>query len=163
MLFNKNLLRIYIGFEPKSENRFYVWSCNFWSRIDTWILTVTFFRHGMGEQIWRKIFSKIYCKMLIFPLKNRPNQVYTTFPENPDMAGVQIAIKHAKIVENSKFKKIEKWILELPFGGGFIKIHQPARFVQHFEISSIFACFIALWKKITNVTNLYRILTHVVQ
>ena len=43
--------------------------------------------------------------------------VFSTFPENPDMAGVQITIKHAKIVENSKFKNI---ILELPFDIGFI-------------------------------------------
>ena len=28
------------------------------------------------------------------------------FFENPDMADVQIAIKHVKIVENSKFKNI---------------------------------------------------------
>ena len=106
-----NLLRNYIGFEPKSkksENRFYVWSCNFWSRIDTWILTVTFLRPRMGEQIWGNNFSKIYCKMLIFPLKNRSNEVFSTFPENPDLADVQIAIKHAKIDENSKFKKILK-------------------------------------------------------
>ena len=73
--------------------------------------------------------------MLIFLLKNRPNQVFSTFPENTDLTDVQIAIKHAKIDENSKFKKkFENLILELPFGGGFIKIHQPARFLQHFEI-----------------------------
>ena len=59
--------------------------------------------------------------MLIFLLKNRPNQVFSTFPENPDLADVQIAIKHAKIDENSKFKKnLENLILELPFGIGFI-------------------------------------------
>ena len=46
--------------------------------------------------------------MLIFLLKNRPNQVFSTFPENPDLADVQIAIKHAKIDENSKFKKNSK-------------------------------------------------------
>ena len=47
--------------------------------------------------------------------------VFSTFPENPDLADFQIAIKHAKIDENSKFKKkIEKLILELPFGTGFI-------------------------------------------
>ena len=31
---------------------------------------------------------------------------FLAFFENPDMVGVQIAIKHAKIYENSKFKKI---------------------------------------------------------
>ena len=65
--------------------------------------------------------------MLIFLLKYRSYLVFSTFPENPDMAGVQIAIKHAKIVENSKLKKkFENIILELPFGVGFIKIHQLA-------------------------------------
>ena len=59
--------------------------------------------------------------MLNFLLKNRPNQVFFTFFENPDLAGVQSALKHAKINENSKFKKkFEKLILELSFGGGFI-------------------------------------------
>ena len=73
--------------------------------------------------------------MLIFLLKNRPNQVFSTFPENPDLADVQIAIKHAKIDENSKFKKnLENFILELPFGIGFIKIHELARFLQQFEV-----------------------------
>ena len=52
--------------------------------------------------------------------------VFFNIFENPDIADVQIVIKHAKIDENSK--KIEKLILELPFGGGFIKIHQLARF-----------------------------------
>ena len=47
--------------------------------------------------------------MLIFLLKNRPNQVFSTFPENPDLADVQIAIKHAKIDENLKFKKNRKF------------------------------------------------------
>ena len=44
------------------------------------------------------------------------------FFENPDMADVQSAIKHAKIVENSKFKKqnSKHLILELPFAIGFI-------------------------------------------
>ena len=46
--------------------------------------------------------------MLTFLLKNRPNQVFSTFPENPDLADVQIAIKHAKIDENSKLKKTRK-------------------------------------------------------
>ena len=47
-----NLLRIYIGFEPKSEkseNRFYVWSCNFWSRIAMDISNLTFSRPGTIE------------------------------------------------------------------------------------------------------------------
>ena len=59
---------------------------------------------------------------------------YDFFPENPDMAGVQIAIKNAKIVESSKFKKIENIIPELQFGIGFIGIHKLARFLQHFEV-----------------------------
>ena len=74
--------------------------------------------------------------MLIFLLKNRPNQVFSTFPENPDLADVQIAIKHAKNRRKFKIqKKFENLILELPFGIGFIEIHQLARFLQHFEIS----------------------------
>ena len=73
--------------------------------------------------------------MLIFLLKNRPNQVFSTFPENPDLAYVQSAIKHGKMVENSNFKKnLENIILELPFDIGFNKIHQSARFLQQFEI-----------------------------
>ena len=60
--------------------------------------------------------------------------VFFNIFENPDMAYVQSAIKHGKMVENSNFKKkLENIILELPFGGGFIKIHQPARFLQQFE------------------------------
>ena len=44
-------------------------------------------------------------------------------------------VKTCKNWRNFKIqKKIEKLILELPFGIGFIRIHQPARFVQHFEI-----------------------------
>ena len=41
------------------------------------------------------------------------------------MVDVQSAVKHAKIVENSKIqkKKLEKIILELPFGVGFDKFH----------------------------------------
>ena len=31
---------------------------------------------------------------------------FLAFFENPDMSDVQIAIKHVKIYENSKFKKI---------------------------------------------------------
>ena len=55
--------------------------------------------------------------------------------ENPDMVGVQSAVKHAKIVENSKFeKKFENIILELSFGVGCIKINHLARFLQQFEI-----------------------------
>ena len=51
------------------------------------------------------------------------------------MVDVQSALKHAKIDENSKFKKnLENLILELPFGIGFIKIHELARFLQNFEI-----------------------------
>ena len=46
--------------------------------------------------------------MLIFLLKYRSDLVFSTFPENPDLADVQIAIKHAKIDENSKFKKNSK-------------------------------------------------------
>ena len=46
--------------------------------------------------------------MLNFLLKNRSNEVFSTFPENPDLADVQIAIKHVNIDENSKFKKISK-------------------------------------------------------
>ena len=77
--------------------------------------------------------------MRIFLLKNRPNLVFSTFPENPDMVGVQSAIKHAKIDEISKFKnKIENIILELPFGIGFIGIHQLARFLQPIEIYQIY-------------------------
>ena len=33
---------------------------------------------------------------------------FLAFFENPDMADVQSAVKHAKIVENSKFKKKSK-------------------------------------------------------
>ena len=48
---------------------------------------------------------------------------------------LQSAIKHAKIDEISKFKKnLEILILEISFAGGFIEIHQLARFLQHFEI-----------------------------
>ena len=73
--------------------------------------------------------------MLIFLLKHRPYMVFFNIFENPDMADVQIALKHAKIDENSKFKKnFENLILGLPFGGGFIGIHELARFLQHFEI-----------------------------
>ena len=70
--------------------------------------------------------------MLIFLLKNRSNKVFSTFPENPDLADVQIAIKHPKIDENSK--KFRKLILELSNGGGFIKIHQHTGFLHQFEI-----------------------------
>ena len=55
-------------------------------------------RTNLKEQKFKNILQNAH-----FSPQNRPNQVYTTFPENPDMAGVQIAIKHAKIVENSKF------------------------------------------------------------
>ena len=34
---------------------------------------------------------------------------FLAFFENPDMADVQIAIKHAKIYEKSKFKKNSKY------------------------------------------------------
>ena len=55
--------------------------------------------------------------------------------ENPDIVDVQNHTKCAKIDENSKFKKkIENLIRELPFGIGFIGIHELARFLQHFEI-----------------------------
>ena len=41
------------------------------------------------------------------------------------MVDVQSAVKHAKIVENSKFQKknLENIILELPFGVGFDGFH----------------------------------------
>ena len=65
--------------------------------------------------------------MLIFLLKYRSYLVFSTFPENPDMFGVQSALKHLKIDEISR-KKIENLILELPFGVGFIKIHEFAQF-----------------------------------
>ena len=40
--------------------------------------------------------------MLIFLLKHRPYMVFFNIFENPDMADVQIALKHAKIDEISK-------------------------------------------------------------
>ena len=57
--------------------------------------------------------------------------VFFNIFENPDIADVQIVIKHAKIDENSK--KIENLIPKLSFGGGFIKFHKLARFLQHFS------------------------------
>ena len=52
------------------------------------------------------------------------------------MVDVQSALKHAKIYENSKFKKNPKKLIpKLSFDIGFIEIHQLARFLQHFEIS----------------------------
>ena len=50
------------------------------------------------------------------------------------MVDVQSALKHAKIYENSKFKKNPKKLIpKLSFAVGFIKIHQLAQFLQHFE------------------------------
>ena len=46
--------------------------------------------------------------MLIFLLKYRSDLVFSTFPENPDMVGVQSAKKHSKIYEISKFQKFSK-------------------------------------------------------
>ena len=55
--------------------------------------------------------------------------------ENPDMVDVHTAIKHSKIVENFKILIFPKNIvLELPFGVGFDRIHQLARFLCYFEI-----------------------------
>ena len=51
------------------------------------------------------------------------------------MVDVHTTIKHSKIVENFKILIFPKnMILELPFGIGFIEIHQLARFLQQFEI-----------------------------
>ena len=106
-----NLLRIYIGFEPKSEkseNRFYVWSCNFWSRIAMHIKNLTFSRPGTIEKVSRKNFQKFAFLRPVWKLQHRSYMVFSTFPENPDLAYVQSAIKHRKIDENSKFKKKSK-------------------------------------------------------
>ena len=106
-----NLLRIYIGFEPKSEkseNRFYVWRCNFWSRADITIKVVTFSSPGTLEKVSRKKFQKFSFLRPVWKLQRRSYMVFSTFPENPDLADVQIAIKHAKIDEISKFKNISK-------------------------------------------------------
>ncbi len=57
------------------------------------------------------------------------------FFQNPDLDDVQSAVKHSKIVENFKISIFPKNIvLELPFGIGFIKIHQQARFLCFSEI-----------------------------
>ena len=106
-----HLLRIYIGFEPKSEkseNRFYVWSCNFWTIIDTRTTNPTFCRPGTIEKVSRKKFRKFLFLRPVWKLKHRPYMVFFNIFENPDMADVQIALKHAKIDENSKFKKNSK-------------------------------------------------------
>ena len=45
--------------------------------------------------------------------------------ENPDLVNVQIDIKHVKITDFLKFQKnLEKLILDLSFGMGFLKIRQ---------------------------------------
>ena len=45
-------------------------------------------------------------------------------------------------------KKFENLILELPFGTGFIEIHQLARFVQHFEKWRFFSIFDPIFENV---------------
>ena len=72
------------------------------------IKMVTFSGRGTIEKFPRQKFRIFLFLRPVLKLKHRPNMVFFNIFENPDMADVQIALNHAKIDENSKFKKNSK-------------------------------------------------------
>ena len=84
----------------------------------------------MAKKIWKKLmhFAQLSSQ------KSTKSGIFHFFRKS----GSGRCSKCSKTCENlRKFKiqkNFEKLILELPFGGGFIKIHNLARFLQHFEI-----------------------------
>ena len=95
----------------------------------------TFFRHRLLEKVSRKKFRKILFLRPLLKLKHSSYLVFFDIFANPDLIEVHIPIYHRKMVENFKIIIFsENIVLELPFGVGFDKIRQQARFLCYFEI-----------------------------
>ena len=70
--------------------------------------TLTFFKLDIVLEFWRKKFQKnIMQNTQLSSQKSTKSWIFTIF-ENLDLFYVQSAIKHGKMVKNSKFKKISK-------------------------------------------------------
>ena len=99
----RNSLRKW-GKNPKSENLKFSKVYISRSRADIQNPKLTFFWQGIIEEVSRKKIQKKLFLRPVWKLKHSSFLLFSDISKNPDLPYVQIAVEHAKIIENYFFQ-----------------------------------------------------------